>query len=166
MFGPVLALAAILTVPLQPVSYSWTIAPVPPPPFGPERWDTCHVSLRATEATNAMVKVFFFRGVHPFIGYIGATIFEPMSAGQTRVFSRLVPYDAPCPCLACATQYCPNGMTHTQCGYVLRPGDPPGPSGWTPFSQIGLNPVCVVHQVNLLSDGFESGNLSKWAKYP
>lgn len=152
--------------PIIPVTYSWTIRPAPNPPWVTFRFDTCHVTLKSTENASAYVILYYFPP--PFGSATGAQGLEtPVQFPATTpvLVDREVPYNIPCPCLVCVVQDCPNGSTHTQCGYVLRPGEALPPGWWTPFSQIALLPVCPVPPNVLFSDGFEAGSLRRWVPW-
>jgi hypothetical protein len=160
-------LAVILSAPIQPVSYNWTIRPAPNPPWVTFRFDSCNMTLRSTEPVTAYVKMYYYApSLGRIVGGQGSEqpIFFP--PGMNLTVSREVPYNIPCPCFVCITQNCEAGYPHTQCGYVIRPGEPIPPGWYTPFSQLALLPVCSPSLPILLIDGFENGTLSKWRKYP
>lgn len=165
MLSTLSLLAMLLAKPIHPVSYSWTLPP-PPSSWAQYREDTCHITLVSQEDTTASVVLYYFP--KPFGSSTGASgLFssDVFRRGIHRTLDRKIPYNMACPCLVCVTQFCDSsfGNTHTQCGYVLRPGEELPPGWWTPFSELADNPFFCPKRPNpIFSNGFESGSLKAW----
>ena len=164
-----IAMAAVVPAqmaqPIMPVSYSWTLPP-PPSQWVDYRDDTCHITLVSSVAVTANVVLYYFP--KPFgsaTGASGLLSHEVFNAGVSKTVNRTIPHHFACPCLVCVTQQCTQGgNTHTQCGYVLRPGETLPPGWWTPFMDMGKGIICPRPPNGIFSDGFESGSIRNWAK--
>jgi len=172
---PALLLALLLVAPIQPVGYSWVLAPEPPPPYNPPaywqpwRLDALHVTLRATEAAAPTLRVMYQIPSHPEHGWVGwtAALYAPFGAGETRTLSFTVPWSgyAPGPFLLAAWQDCGDGRQHYQGGFIARPGQQLPPSAATmPFSALAQGAFCppITPPTAIFADGFESGDLRRW----
>lgn len=169
-----LLLALLLVAPIQPVSYSWEIAPEPPPPavappwWQPWRLDAIHVTLHATEAAAPTLRMSYQIPGHPEHGWVAwtAPLYAPFGADQTRTLSFSVPWSgyAPGPFLLSVWQTCPSGVVHHQGGFIPRPGQTL-PAGAQPFSQLAAGEFCPAYTPPnaIFSDGFETGTLRRWA---
>jgi len=166
---------ALAVAPIQPVAYSWEIAPEPPPPavappwWTPFRLDALHVTLRATEAAAPTVTVLYQHLGHPEVGWVhwNQLLHAPFGAGQTRTLSFSIPWSgiAPGPSLLAVWQDCGDGRQHYQGGFIPRPGEQLPPSAATmPFSALAQGAFCppITPPNAIFADGFESGSLRRW----
>lgn len=149
----ILIALALAVAPIQPVSYSWEIAPEPPPPavappwWTPFRLDSLFVTLRATDAAAATALVTYQIAGYPQYGWVSWSpiLYAPFGAGQTRTLTFSVPYAdyAPGPVLFSIWQDCGQGQYHHQGAAIPRPGQQLPPSAAKmPFSALAQGSFC------------------------
>ena len=168
-----LLLAMLLLGPIQPVSYAWTLAPVPPPPavappwWVPFRLDTLTVTLQATDTAFITAGAYYRIAGRPELGWVSwnGPIPASFAAGQYRQLSFAVPYAdyAPGPILFSLWQDCGNGTVHHQGGFIPRLGQQlVPPYSAQPFSSLALGQFCPAPPNLIFADGFEAGTLRRW----
>jgi len=170
-----LLLAALLLAPIQPVSYQWTLAPVPEPPavpppnWVPFRLDTLEVTVRATETAFVYAGAYYRIAGRPELGWVSwrGPIPASFANGQYRQLSFEVPYIdyAPGPILFSVWQDCGDGRWHHQGGFIPRLGQTLAPPfDQQPFTALAAGSFCPsIEPPNLIfTDGFEGGSLRRW----
>ncbi|OQC39679.1 MAG: hypothetical protein BWX64_01591 [Acidobacteria bacterium ADurb.Bin051] len=171
-----LLLALLLVGPIQPVTYQWTLAPVPEPPavpppnWVPFRLDELAVTVRATETAFVWSAAYYRIAGRPELGWVSwrAPIPASFAAGQYRQLVFEIPYVdyAPGPILFAVWQDCGDGRMDYQGGFIPRLGQTLAPPfDAMPFSALSAGSFCPAYTppTAIFSDGFETGSLRAWS---